>query len=50
MVGEFNFFNSVQHLEPHCPKCESKIEYGITTTFDEEKMAHVCNTCGHVLK
>jgi len=46
---ELNFFNNVDYLEPRCPKCETKIEYGVTTTFDEKKGAHVCK-CGEVLK
>jgi len=44
------FFDSVEHLEPKCPKCSSKIDYGITTQWSEEEQAHVCNECGEVLK
>ncbi len=45
-----DFFNSVEHLEPRCPKCETKIEWGITTEWDDEKDAQVCITCKTVLK
>ena len=44
-----NFFNSMEHLEPKCPSCKSNIEYGVTTKFDDEKEAHVCIKCGHVV-
>lgn len=44
------FFDSVEHLEPKCPKCSAKIEYGITTQWSEEKQAHICNNCGEILK
>ncbi len=45
-MGAINFFNSLEHLEPRCPKCETKIEYGITTNFDDKTNCHVCNNCG----
>ena len=44
-----NFFNSVEYLEPRCKSCEAKIDYGVTTEFDEEKQAHVCKYCGSVV-
>lgn len=51
MMGlEFDFFNSLEHLEPKCPKCMVKVEYGINTEYDESKKAHVCINCGFVLK
>lgn len=46
----FNFFNSVDHLEPKCPNCKGKVDYGVTTKFDQKKDAHVCLGCGFVLK
>ncbi|MDP7457858.1 MAG: hypothetical protein QGH47_03970 [Candidatus Woesearchaeota archaeon] len=45
-----NFFQSPEHLEPKCPKCDIKIEYDVSTTFDNRKGAHVCNSCGEILK
>jgi len=50
MEGAINFFSSVEYLEPKCPKCESKVDYGVTTTWDEKKKAHKCNNCGFLLK
>lgn len=44
------FFNSTEHLEPKCPKCESKIDYGVTTEWDEKKSAHKCKNCGEILE
>lgn len=41
-----NFFNSVEHLDPHCPECNNKIDYGVTTKYDDEKEAHICLDCG----
>ncbi|MDP7180042.1 MAG: hypothetical protein QF824_02130 [Candidatus Woesearchaeota archaeon] len=50
MINELNFFNSAEHLEPKCPGCEGKIDYGITTNYTQKHQAHVCNDCGHILK
>lgn len=50
MVLDINFFNSTEHLEPHCEKCGSKIDYGTTTEFSEELNSHICLSCGNVLK
>jgi transcription initiation factor TFIIIB Brf1 subunit/transcription initiation factor TFIIB len=44
-----NFFNSIEHLEPKCKNCNSKIEYGVTTEWDEERQTHVCIKCGAVV-
>jgi len=49
-MEEMNLFNSVEYLEPKCPNCGNKIDYGITTTWDDKKEAHICNNCGKVLK
>jgi len=43
------FFDSVEHLEPKCPGCEEKIDYGVSTKYSDKEEAHVCN-CGKVLK
>tara|TARA_Y100000310_G_scaffold173355_1_gene173528 strand:+ start:651 stop:800 length:150 start_codon:yes stop_codon:yes gene_type:complete len=45
-----NFFQSAEHLEPKCPKCQNKIEFDVTTTFDTRKGGHTCNGCGDLLK
>lgn len=44
------FFDSVEYLEPKCPKCDSKIDYGVTTEWDDESEAHKCKNCGEILK
>jgi len=50
MQEAINFFQSIQHLEPKCPGCDSTIEYGLSTTYVESKKAHKCNKCGILLK
>ncbi len=45
-----NYFNSVEHIEPKCNTCQTKIEFDISTTFDEKLNSHVCNSCGEVVK
>lgn len=45
-----SFFDTLEYLEPHCRKCNSKIEYGVTTRYDEKREAHVCIKCGLILK
>jgi DNA-directed RNA polymerase subunit RPC12/RpoP len=50
MVGiSMNVFNSFEHLEPKCPNCGSKIEYGVTTEYSDEANTHLCLSCGHRL-
>ncbi|HII71245.1 TPA: hypothetical protein HA265_00640 [Candidatus Woesearchaeota archaeon] len=44
-----DFFNSLDHLEPRCPGCEIKIEWGVTTEWSDEKESQVCTKCGHTL-
>lgn len=43
-------FNSVDYLEPKCPKCKGKIDYGVTTEWDDNENAHKCKDCGEILK
>ncbi|MBU0980188.1 MAG: hypothetical protein KJ709_05250 [Nanoarchaeota archaeon] len=50
MLEGQNFFDQMDHLEPHCPKCKAKIDYGTTTEFDESCNCHVCLGCGEKLK
>lgn len=45
-----NVFESPEFLDPKCPKCQSKIEYGVTTKWNDQEEAHVCKNCGTVLK
>lgn len=43
-------FNSAEYLEPKCPKCRAKIDYGVTTFWDDKEAAHRCCKCSHLLK
>jgi len=45
-----DYFASVSFMEQKCPSCENKIEYGLTTAWDESKNAHKCNGCGTFLE
>jgi transcription initiation factor TFIIIB Brf1 subunit/transcription initiation factor TFIIB len=44
-----DFFNSLEYLEPKCPKCAVKIEWGVNTVWDDENENHVCRNCGSKL-
>ena len=33
---ELNFFGAPEYLEPHCPGCKAKIDYGVV--IDPDKM------------
>jgi len=45
-----NFFESMDYLEPKCPKCKIKIDYGVTTKYDEKQKTHICLNCGHEIE
>ena len=49
-MSAINIFNSVDYLEPHCKKCGSKIDYGITTYYDDKAETHKCNTCHEIVE
>ena len=49
-MNTMNLFEDLTALEPKCPKCESIIKLGETTKFDIQKKAHICLSCGCVLK
>jgi hypothetical protein len=49
-MDPINVFNSVEHLDRKCPKCDSKIDYGITTEWDEETQSQKCMKCGEILR
>lgn len=40
------YFDSVQLLEPHCGKCQQKIDFGITTVWDDALQSQKCKGCG----
>ncbi|MBN2368058.1 hypothetical protein JXC34_03490 [Candidatus Woesearchaeota archaeon] len=44
------YFNSVEFLEPKCPKCGIVLDYGTNTEFKDDVNAHVCLMCGHILR
>ncbi|MFC1742316.1 hypothetical protein ACFL3V_07310 [Nanoarchaeota archaeon] len=46
MVQGVDFFNSPDYLEPKCPKCKVKIEWGVNTEFCDTKETQVCVNCG----
>jgi hypothetical protein len=45
-----NFFEMSDYLEPRCPNCSTKIEYDVTTRYDELREGHICIKCGTLLK
>lgn len=49
-MGAINFFESVEYLEPRCPKCKEVLDYGVNTRFDPKQGTHVCKGCGTALK
>jgi len=49
-MEDLNLFNKMDLLEPKCPECGNKIEYGVTTTWNAKNEAHSCNGCGSILK
>ncbi len=49
-MNQINIFESIDMLEPHCPKCEIKLNYGINTTYNDKLETHMCNGCGTALK
>lgn len=44
-----NVFDSVDMLEPRCPKCKMVLDYGTNTKFDEKTKRHICMKCGEML-
>ena len=49
-MSELNVFSNINLVEPKCPKCLSKIDYGVTTDYDEKRKKHICKECGYVFK
>ena len=41
-----NYFNVVEYLEPKCPGCGVKLDYGVNTEYNEKINSHVCLNCG----
>ncbi len=40
-----DFFNSINYLEPRCPNCSTKLDYGVNTSFNLKHKTHVCVKC-----
>ena len=49
MVIELNLFETLENLEPKCPKCRSVLDYGTNTFFDDRLRKHVCGNCRAVV-
>ncbi|MFH1848864.1 MAG: hypothetical protein ABH879_01625 [archaeon] len=49
-MGDSNYFESMDYLEPRCPGCNVILDYGVNTSFNDKLDVHVCNKCGKVLK
>jgi len=45
-----DYFASTSFLDLRCPKCQNKIDYGVTTQWDDDSDAHKCMGCGIVLE
>jgi transcription initiation factor TFIIIB Brf1 subunit/transcription initiation factor TFIIB len=45
-----NYFESVAYLEPTCPNCNTKLQFGINTAYKDDVQAHVCLNCGEVVE
>lgn len=45
-MDPINFFMSPEHLEPKCKSCNCKIDFGVTTEWDEKSQGHKCKNCG----
>ncbi|HII72804.1 TPA: hypothetical protein HA265_08665 [Candidatus Woesearchaeota archaeon] len=50
MAKGIDFFNSMEHLEPKCPKCQVKIDWGVNTEWNDAVEGQVCKGCGSKLE
>ena len=41
-----DFFNDFSFIDKKCPGCGSKINYGITTEWNDDFQSHACKNCG----
>ena len=49
MIQALDIFNDVNYLDPRCPGCHGKVDYEITTLFDQNKKVHICKECGTIV-
>ena len=49
-MNTLNFFDSLEYLEPKCPKCGIILDYGVNTEYNDQKKVHICLSCKSVLK
>ncbi|MBI2545940.1 hypothetical protein HYV81_02060 [Candidatus Woesearchaeota archaeon] len=49
-MNQINIFESIEVLEPKCPGCEVKLDYGKNTSYSDKAQAHICNQCRTVLR
>lgn len=49
-MGGITIFEDISILEPKCPGCQGIIKLGVTTRYNIRKKAHVCLSCGAVLR
>jgi phage FluMu protein Com len=50
MVKGEDFFNTVDYLEPRCPNCKVKIEWGLNTEWSDQHETQICLGCRTPLK
>ena len=39
------YFQSIEYLEPKCPHCGTKLDYGENTRYVDELGGHICLNC-----
>jgi hypothetical protein len=49
-MDPINYFEVVSYLEPTCPNCSTKLQFGVNTEYKEDLQAHVCLNCGEVVE
>lgn len=45
-----NIFSDPNFVEPKCPGCKIKLNYGANTKYSDEHETHICIACNTVLK
>jgi hypothetical protein len=47
MAQGIDFFNTVNYLDPKCPSCGTKIDWGVSTEYCDETEGQICKKCGN---